>query len=135
MRKQAENRLNWCMKEGLIASSYECPKCNDQHDVTWSAIKRFLRNRASHAEYCSPIVVVEIQVNLRADAKTMAGSSTYARREIDEHRFVDNTQWGLALSDRSHFPDSLRWRAVGWMEMGLSQADAAMRLNVSRSVE
>ncbi|GFX19224.1 uncharacterized protein TNCV_3013681 [Trichonephila clavipes] len=39
------------MKEGLIASSYECPKCNDQHDVTWSAIKRFLRNRASHAEY------------------------------------------------------------------------------------
>ncbi|GFY02409.1 hypothetical protein TNCV_3502901 [Trichonephila clavipes] len=27
-----------------------------------------------------------------------------------------------------------RWRAVGWMEMGLSQADAARRLNVSRSV-
>ncbi|GFT92968.1 uncharacterized protein TNCV_741081 [Trichonephila clavipes] len=42
--------IEWCMKEGLIASSYECPKCNDQHDVTWSAIKRFLRNRASHAE-------------------------------------------------------------------------------------
>ncbi|GFX60541.1 flattop-like protein, partial [Trichonephila clavipes] len=38
------------MKEGLIASSYECPKCNDQHDVTWSAIKRFLRNHASHTE-------------------------------------------------------------------------------------
>ncbi|GFT52105.1 neuroendocrine protein 7B2 [Trichonephila clavipes] len=38
------------MKEGLIVSSYECAKCNDQHDVTWSAIKRFLRNRASHAE-------------------------------------------------------------------------------------
>ncbi|GFV35591.1 uncharacterized protein TNCV_3473621 [Trichonephila clavipes] len=30
--------------EGLIASSYECPKCNDRHDVIWSAIKRFLRN-------------------------------------------------------------------------------------------
>ncbi|GFW83177.1 uncharacterized protein TNCV_3237241 [Trichonephila clavipes] len=42
--------IEWCMKEGLIASSYECPKCNDQYDVTWSAIKRFLRNRASHAE-------------------------------------------------------------------------------------
>ncbi|GFW96351.1 uncharacterized protein TNCV_1823841 [Trichonephila clavipes] len=42
--------IEWCMKEGLIASSYECPKCNDQHDVTWSAIKHFLRNRASHAE-------------------------------------------------------------------------------------
>ncbi|GFU89400.1 hypothetical protein TNCV_1783821 [Trichonephila clavipes] len=38
------------MKEGLIVSSYECPKCNDQHDVTRSAIKRFLRNCASHAE-------------------------------------------------------------------------------------
>ncbi|GFV45556.1 hypothetical protein TNCV_4855781 [Trichonephila clavipes] len=38
------------MKEGLIASSYECPKCNDRHDVTWSAIKRFLRNRISHTE-------------------------------------------------------------------------------------
>ncbi|GFV66090.1 hypothetical protein TNCV_2891601 [Trichonephila clavipes] len=38
------------MKEGLIASSYECPKCNDRHDVTWSAIKRFLRNRTSQAE-------------------------------------------------------------------------------------
>ncbi|GBM98838.1 hypothetical protein AVEN_188100-1 [Araneus ventricosus] len=31
-------------------------------------------------------------------------------------------------------PDSLKWRAVGWMEMGLSQAYAARRLNVSRSV-
>ncbi|GFX72649.1 hypothetical protein TNCV_4062451 [Trichonephila clavipes] len=38
------------MKEGLIASSYEYPKCNDRHDVTWSAIKRFLRNRTSHAK-------------------------------------------------------------------------------------
>ncbi|GFV77451.1 uncharacterized protein TNCV_1069801 [Trichonephila clavipes] len=36
--------IEWCMKEGLIASSYECPKCNDRHDVTWSAIKHFLRN-------------------------------------------------------------------------------------------
>ncbi|GFX74633.1 uncharacterized protein TNCV_1158481 [Trichonephila clavipes] len=22
--------IEWCMKEGLIASSYECPKCNEQ---------------------------------------------------------------------------------------------------------
>ncbi|GFX81503.1 uncharacterized protein TNCV_4509091 [Trichonephila clavipes] len=42
--------IEWCMKEGLIASSYECPKCNDRHDVTWSAIKRFLRNCTNHAE-------------------------------------------------------------------------------------
>ncbi|GBM34646.1 hypothetical protein AVEN_122041-1 [Araneus ventricosus] len=35
---------------------------------------------------------------------------------------------------RSRLPDSLRRRAVGWMEMGLSQADAARHLNVSRSV-
>ncbi|GBM36057.1 Transposable element Tcb2 transposase [Araneus ventricosus] len=38
------------------------------------------------------------------------------------------------MSRRSCLPDSLRWRAVGWMEMGLSQADADRRLNVSRSV-
>ncbi|GBL74437.1 Transposable element Tcb2 transposase [Araneus ventricosus] len=38
------------------------------------------------------------------------------------------------MSRRSRLPDSLRWRAVGWMEMGLSQANAARRLNVSRSV-
>ncbi|GFU19862.1 uncharacterized protein TNCV_1694411 [Trichonephila clavipes] len=38
------------------------------------------------------------------------------------------------MSERSHLPDSLKWRAVGWMKMGLSQADAARRLNVSRSV-
>ncbi|GFW93844.1 transposable element Tcb2 transposase [Trichonephila clavipes] len=38
------------------------------------------------------------------------------------------------MSERSHLPDSLRWRAVGWMEMELSQADATRRLNVSRSV-
>ncbi|GFT94740.1 uncharacterized protein TNCV_3574581 [Trichonephila clavipes] len=31
------------MKEGLIALSYECPTCNDQHDVTWSAIKTFFK--------------------------------------------------------------------------------------------
>ncbi|GFS76366.1 uncharacterized protein TNCV_1620101 [Trichonephila clavipes] len=22
--------IEWCMKEGLIASSYECPECNEQ---------------------------------------------------------------------------------------------------------
>ncbi|GFW02050.1 transposable element Tcb2 transposase [Trichonephila clavipes] len=38
------------------------------------------------------------------------------------------------MSERSRLPYSLRWRAVGWMKMGLSQADAARRLNVSRSV-
>ncbi|GFW51388.1 HTH_Tnp_Tc3_2 domain-containing protein [Trichonephila clavipes] len=38
------------------------------------------------------------------------------------------------MSQRRRLPNSLRWRSVGWMEMGLSQADAARRLNVSRSV-
>ncbi|GFV77643.1 transposable element Tcb2 transposase [Trichonephila clavipes] len=38
------------------------------------------------------------------------------------------------MSQRRRLPNSLRWRAVGWMEMGLWQADAARRLNVSRSV-
>ncbi|GFU81058.1 retrovirus-related Pol polyprotein from transposon TNT 1-94 [Trichonephila clavipes] len=38
------------------------------------------------------------------------------------------------MSERSRLPDSLRRRVVGWMEMGLLQADAARRLNVSRSV-
>ncbi|GFW76059.1 HTH_Tnp_Tc3_2 domain-containing protein [Trichonephila clavipes] len=38
------------------------------------------------------------------------------------------------MSQRRRLPNSLRWRAVGWMEMGLSQADSARRLNVSRSV-
>ncbi|GFT78243.1 HTH_Tnp_Tc3_2 domain-containing protein [Trichonephila clavipes] len=38
------------------------------------------------------------------------------------------------MSQRRRLPNSLRWRAVGWMEMGLSQTDAARRLNVSRSV-
>ncbi|GFY00329.1 transposable element Tc3 transposase [Trichonephila clavipes] len=33
------------------------------------------------------------------------------------------------MSQRRRLPNSLRWRAVGWMEMGLSQADAARRLN------
>ncbi|GFW29606.1 DDE_3 domain-containing protein [Trichonephila clavipes] len=35
------------------------------------------------------------------------------------------------MSERSRLPDSLRWRVVGWMEMGLSQADTAKRFNVS----
>ncbi|GFW12730.1 hypothetical protein TNCV_3884401 [Trichonephila clavipes] len=48
-------------------------------------------------------------------------------------RCVDNRQWGLAMSERSRLADSLRWKVVGWMEMGLSQADAAKRLNVCRS--
>ncbi|GFU48019.1 HTH_Tnp_Tc3_2 domain-containing protein [Trichonephila clavipes] len=38
------------------------------------------------------------------------------------------------MSQRRCLPNSLRWRAVGWMEMGLSQADVARRLKVSRSV-
>ncbi|GFX39794.1 hypothetical protein TNCV_2645571 [Trichonephila clavipes] len=31
------------------------------------------------------------------------------------------------MSQRRRLPNSLRWRAVGWMEMGLSQADVARR--------
>lgn len=38
------------------------------------------------------------------------------------------------MSERSRLPDSLRWRGVGWIEMGLSQADTVRRLNVSRCV-
>ncbi|GFU67076.1 transposable element Tcb2 transposase [Trichonephila clavipes] len=38
------------------------------------------------------------------------------------------------MSERSGLLDSLRWRAVGWMEMGLLQTDAARRLNMSRIV-
>ncbi|GFT20881.1 hypothetical protein TNCV_3130481 [Trichonephila clavipes] len=38
------------MKEELIASSYECPKLYDRHDVTWLEIKRILRNCTSNAE-------------------------------------------------------------------------------------
>ncbi|GFT78156.1 uncharacterized protein TNCV_837611 [Trichonephila clavipes] len=34
------------------------------------------------------------------------------------------------MSRRRRLPNSLRWRAVGWMEMGLSHADAARRLVV-----
>ncbi|GFX75940.1 uncharacterized protein TNCV_2239111 [Trichonephila clavipes] len=49
-------------------------------------------------------------------------------------RFVNKRQWGLAMSERSRLPDSLKWRVVEWMEMELSQVDAAKRLNVSRSV-
>ncbi|GFX38018.1 uncharacterized protein TNCV_3836171 [Trichonephila clavipes] len=48
--------------------------------------------------------------------------------------FVDKRQWGLAMSEISRLPDSLRWRVIGWIEMGLSQTDAARHLNVSRSV-
>ncbi|GFX84875.1 paired domain-containing protein [Trichonephila clavipes] len=38
------------------------------------------------------------------------------------------------MSKRSRLPDSLRWKVVGWIEMGLSHTDAARRHNVSRSV-
>ncbi|GFT90602.1 paired domain-containing protein [Trichonephila clavipes] len=38
------------------------------------------------------------------------------------------------MSKRSRLSDSLRWRVVGLLEMGLSKADTARRLNVSRSV-
>ncbi|PRD37048.1 UNVERIFIED_CONTAM: hypothetical protein NCL1_06807 [Trichonephila clavipes] len=48
--KGKKELTEWCMKVGLIASSYESPKCNDRHDVTRSAIKHFLRNSTSHAE-------------------------------------------------------------------------------------
>ncbi|GFX10549.1 HTH_Tnp_Tc3_2 domain-containing protein [Trichonephila clavipes] len=49
-------------------------------------------------------------------------------------RFVDNRQWDLTISERSRLPYSLSWRVIGWMEMGLLQADAARHLNVSRCV-
>ncbi|GFU34880.1 transposable element Tcb1 transposase [Trichonephila clavipes] len=50
VRRCKKELIEWCMKKGMIASSYECPKCNDQPDVTQSAIERFLRNRTSHAD-------------------------------------------------------------------------------------
>ncbi|GFT48765.1 nephrin [Trichonephila clavipes] len=51
------------MKEGLVASSNKCPKCNDWHDVTWLAIKCFLRNRTSHAEFPVREVLIRSQGN------------------------------------------------------------------------
>ncbi|GFY28800.1 paired domain-containing protein [Trichonephila clavipes] len=38
------------------------------------------------------------------------------------------------MSERSRLLDSLRWRVVGWMGMGMPQADAARCLSVSCSV-
>lgn len=38
------------------------------------------------------------------------------------------------MTKRRRFPDSLRWRSVEWMEMGLPQDDTAILLNVYRSV-
>ena len=47
---------------------------------------------------------------------------------------VNFIQDSLIMFRRNHLPDSLWWREVGWMEMWLSQPDAAICLNVSRSV-
>ena len=47
---------------------------------------------------------------------------------------INFTQDSLIMFRRNHLSDSLRWRAVGLMEMGISQADKARRLNVSRGV-
>ncbi|GFV91328.1 HTH_Tnp_Tc3_2 domain-containing protein [Trichonephila clavipes] len=48
--------------------------------------------------------------------------------------FVDNNQHSLTMSRRSSLPDSLRWREVEWMEMGLPQTGTTKLLNVSHSV-
>ena len=49
--------------------------------------------------------------------------------------FVDNfVQDSLIMFKRNCLPDSLEWKAIGWMEMRLSQADFARCLSVSLSV-
>lgn len=48
--------------------------------------------------------------------------------------FVDNTYEGLAMSCRSRLLDSLRRQAIGYMEMGSLQSEAAKHFNLSRSV-
>lgn len=48
--------------------------------------------------------------------------------------FVDNVNVGLAMSCRSRLLDSLRWLAIGYMEMGLPQSETSRRFNLSRSV-
>ncbi|GFU19094.1 hypothetical protein TNCV_3574991 [Trichonephila clavipes] len=40
--------IEWCMKEGLIASSYARPKCDER--MRLYERKRFLRNRTSQVE-------------------------------------------------------------------------------------
>lgn len=47
---------------------------------------------------------------------------------------IVGTKTLLAISRRCNFSDFLRWRPIGWIEIGLSQADAAIHLNVSRNV-
>ncbi|GFT11009.1 DDE_3 domain-containing protein [Trichonephila clavipes] len=39
------------------------------------------------------------------------------------------------MSERSRLPNSSRWSAVGWMERGYPQANAARRINVFRIVK
>lgn len=47
---------------------------------------------------------------------------------------VHITQASLAMSRRSPLSHSLSCQAIGWVEMEMSQADAAGLLNVYRSV-
>ncbi|GFV15871.1 hypothetical protein TNCV_988541 [Trichonephila clavipes] len=105
------------MKEGLIASSYECPKCNDRHDVTWSAIKRFLRNRTSHAECKQRFYKTEkhgkesMRRKVREPLLYMRNVISSTRTELMTHRaqLCDHDQYATTATPLSGKSRSLRY--------------------------
>ncbi|GFV17043.1 hypothetical protein TNCV_655961 [Trichonephila clavipes] len=85
-------------------------------------------------KYFSSGVSFEGKVGIFHSRQELRSLEIFDKEQGLTSRFVDNKQWGLAMSERSRLPDSLRWSTVRWMEMGLSQAYAARRLDVSPSV-
>ncbi|GFW70722.1 paired domain-containing protein [Trichonephila clavipes] len=110
---------------------------NSQNDRIWSVDATSPSSVVEHRQYkksvmvwgeicassITPLVFVEEGVKI--------SQKVYRRGIIED---IVHPQRSLSMSEKSRLPHSLRWRVVGWREMGLSQADAAIRLNVSRGV-
>ncbi|GFV39775.1 zinc finger CCHC domain-containing protein 8 [Trichonephila clavipes] len=121
------------MKEGLIALSYECPQCNDQHDVTWSAMERFLRNRTSHAKgMLRPQIIVQQMhcFNCLGDHHLKDCPEKIDRLKVAANRkdlLVENssneTRQALGLKDNQLPPYLYRMRVIGyppgWLDYAL----------------
>ncbi|GFU54121.1 brkDBD domain-containing protein [Trichonephila clavipes] len=98
--------IEWCLKEGLIASSYECPKCNDRHDVTWLAIKRFLLNRTSHAEdgvRFKSCQVIYSQFGLAIHQNDHQARRRFVEWAQNEIAVVPDFHKRILFSDEAHF--------------------------------
>ncbi|GFV26639.1 DUF1758 domain-containing protein [Trichonephila clavipes] len=107
----------------------------DEFEGKLRALEILGRTQEKYGDFLIPLVESCLpEETLLAWERSRNHESTQNTRTLEHLMNFLRKEESLTMSRRNRLPDSLKWRVVGCMEMGLSRADATRNFNVSRSV-